>query len=205
MNQEPIQPTSRREFLKNTGRFAAASALAGMAFPYVHAAEDNTIHLALIGCGGRGSGAVGNAMSAGGLVLGDDGGTQRAVGTGAGGPIKLVAMADIRQDRLDQSYNALKQALGDWIDVPPERRFQGFDAYRHAIDCLRPGDVAMLTTHAAFRAPHLDYAVQKGVNVFMEKDFAPDPGKELFADTLNQSACSITCPSSWAEPRLTVR
>jgi predicted dehydrogenase len=176
MNQHLNQPTSRREFLENTGRFAAASALAGLVLPHVHAAEDNTIRLALIGCGGRGSGAVANAMSAGGLVLGDDGGTKRAALSGAGGPVKLIAMADLRQDKIDQSYMALTQTLDKWIDVPPERRFLGFDAYRRAIDCLRPGDVAMLTTHAAFRAPHLEYAVQKGVNVFMEKDFAPDPG-----------------------------
>jgi len=142
----------------------------------VNAAEDNTIHLALIGCGGRGSGAVANAMSAGGLILGMDHGTKRAAGSGAGGPIKLVAMADLRQDRIDQTHKALSQMLGDRIDVPIERRFLGFDAYRHAIDCLRPGDVAMLTTHAGFRAPHLEYAVEKGVNVFMEKDFAADPG-----------------------------
>jgi predicted dehydrogenase len=173
-NQQP--PASRRDFLKTTGQFVAASALAGVALPHVHAAEDNTIRLALIGCGGRGNGAVANAMSAGGLVLGDDAGTKRAMGSGAGGPIKLIAMADIRQDRLDQSHSTLRQALGDGIDVPPERRFLGFDAYRRAIDCLRPGDVAMLTTHAGFRATHLDYAVEKGVNVFMEKDFAPDPG-----------------------------
>ena len=60
--------------------------------------------------------------------------------------------------------------------MPKERQFIGFDAYRKAIDCLRPGDVAMLTTHAAFRATHLQYAVEKGVNVFMEKAFAADPG-----------------------------
>ena len=60
--------------------------------------------------------------------------------------------------------------------MPPDRQFVGFDAYRKAIDCLRPGDVAMLTTHAAFRPTHLEYAVEKGVNVFMEKSFAPDPG-----------------------------
>jgi predicted dehydrogenase len=172
--QSPV--SSRRDFLKTTGQLAAASALANVALPHVHAAEDNTIRLALIGCGGRGCGAVANAMSAGGLVLGDDGGTKRAAGSGAGGPIKLVAMADLRQDRLDQSFRSLRQALGDRIDIIPDRQFLGFDAYRHAIDCLRPGDVAMLTTHAAFRAPHLEYAVEKGVNVFMEKDFAPDPG-----------------------------
>ncbi|HOX55647.1 MAG TPA: gfo/Idh/MocA family oxidoreductase [Candidatus Paceibacterota bacterium] len=176
MNRHTNLPTSRREFLKDTGRFAALSALAGVALPHVHAADDNTIRLALIGCGGRGSGAVANAMSAGGLVLGDDGGTKRAALSGAGGPVKLVAMADLRQDKLDQSHAALSQSLDKLIDVPPERRFLGFDAYRKAIDCLRPGDVAMLATHAAFRAPHLEYAVEKGVNVFMEKDFASDPG-----------------------------
>ena len=176
MKTSQEQLPSRREFIKTTGRLAAASALAGVAIPHVHAAEDNTIRLALIGCGGRGSGAVANAMSAGGLVLGDDNGTKRAAGTGAGGPIKLIAMADLRQDKLDQSHNALKQTLGDWIDVPAEHRFLGFDAYRKAIDCLRPGDVAILTTHAGFRALHLEYAVQKGINVFMEKVFAPDPG-----------------------------
>ena len=166
---------SRRDFIKTTGQLAAASALAGMAIPHVHAAGDDTIRLALIGCGGRGTGAVANAMSAGGLVLGDDAGTKRAAGSGAGGPIKLVAMADLRPERMSQSHQALSQMLGERIEVPPERRFQGFEGYRRAMDCLRPGDVAMLTTHAAFRAPHLEYAVEKGLNVFMEKDFAADP------------------------------
>ncbi len=175
MSAQSENVTPRREFIKNTGRVAAGLALAGVSIPQVHAGEDNTIQLALIGCGGRGSGAVANAMSAGGLVLGDDSGTNRTPGSAAGGPIKLVAMADLRQDRLDGSHKALSQLLGDRIDAPPERRFLGFDAYRHAIDCLQPGDVAILTTHAAFRAPHLEYAVEKGVNVFMEKDFAADP------------------------------
>ena len=167
---------SRRDFIRTSGQFAAVSALAGIALPHVHAEESNTIRLALIGCGGRGSGAVANAMSAGGLVLGDDSGTTRAPGSVTGGPVKLHAMADLRQDRLDQAHQTLTQTLGDRVDAPPERRFLGFDAYRNAIDCLRPGDVAMLTTHAAFRAGHLEYAVEKGVNVFMEKDFAADPG-----------------------------
>ncbi|NLS97089.1 MAG: Gfo/Idh/MocA family oxidoreductase [Planctomycetaceae bacterium] len=168
--------THRREFLANTGRAAAGLALAGVVVPAVHAGEDNTIRLALIGCGGRGRGAVANAMSAGGLILEDASGTDRAVGSAAGGPIKLVAMADLRQDRLDQTHKVLSNLLGDRIDVPEDRRFRGFDAYRHAMDCLGPGDVAILTTHAAFRAPHLEYAIEKGINVFMEKDFAADPG-----------------------------
>src|ERR1022692_3846506 len=81
---------SRREFIKTTSQFAAASALAGVAIPHVHAATDNTIQLALIGCGGRGSGAVANAMSAGGLVLGDDSGNKRGARTTSGGTIKPI-------------------------------------------------------------------------------------------------------------------
>ena len=176
MNSPFDHRIARRTFIKSTGRFAAASALAGMALPHVHAAENNTIQLALIGSGGRGSGAVANAMSAGGLVLSDTTGRQASPGEASMSPVKLVAMADLRQDRLDEKHAALKQALGARIDVPPERRFRGFDAYRHAIDCLKPGDVALLTTFSSFRAQHLEYAVQKGVHVFMEKTFAPDPG-----------------------------
>ncbi len=176
MSTSKENTTPRRQFLADTGRAAAGLALASVAAPPVHAGEDNTIRLALVGCGGRGRGAVANAMSAGGLVLEDDSGTGRAVGSAAGGPIELVAMADLRQDRLDQTHKVLSQLLGKRVDVPGERRFLGFDGYRHAMDCLRPGDVAILTTHAAFRAPHLEYAIEKGIHVFMEKDFAADPG-----------------------------
>jgi predicted dehydrogenase len=69
----------------------------------------------------------------------------------------------------------LKKEFGDRVDVPAERRFAGFDAYRHAIDCLRPGDVAMLTAYSYCRPVQIEYAVKKGVNVFMEKTFASDP------------------------------
>ncbi len=158
-------PCSRRDVLKTGGAAAVAATLAGPAVPRVHAAEDNTIQLALIGSGNRGSGAVGNAI-----------GASRVEGIGSFGPVKLVAMADIREKRLAASHKALTAKFGDSIDVPPERQFLGFDAYRKAIDCLRPGDVALLTTHAAFRRVHFDYAVDKGIHVFMEKSFAPDPG-----------------------------
>ena len=158
---KPQQPRgcTRRDVLKVGGTVAAASALAGMAVPPVHAAEDNTIRLALIGSGNRGSGAVGNAIAA----SGDR-------------PIKLFAMADILEERLARSHKALSKAFGDKVDVPTERQFVGFDAYRKAIDCLRPGDIAMLTAHAGFRRVHFDYAVDQGMHVFMEKSFAPDPG-----------------------------
>jgi len=147
---------SRREFLKLSGGAAAVSALAGVAVPRCHAAEDSTIKLALVGCGGRGTGAVGNAFST------------------TGGPVKLFAMADLFEHRLNGSFNGLSKRYQDKVDVPPERRFLGFDAYKKAIDCLGPGDVVLLTTHAAFRPLHLEYAVNKGVNVFAEKSFATD-------------------------------
>jgi len=147
---------SRREFLKLSGCLAGASALAGVAVPRVHASGDGTIKLALIGCGNRGSGAVANAFST------------------SGGPVKLFAMADLFENRQQGSYDRLAKQFPDRVDVPAERRFLGFDAYRKAIDCLGPGDVAMLTTHAAFRPVHFEYAVEKGVNVFMEKSFATD-------------------------------
>ncbi len=171
MSKKAKSITPRREFLKSTAGLAATSALGSMVVPNVFAAENNTIHLAIVGCGGRGCGAVGNAMSAGGLVLGKESGPQSS------GPLKLIAMADLLPERLERGERVLRELLGkDKIDVPKDRQFLGFEAYRQAIDCLRPGDIVLLTTHAAFRQPHLKYAIEKGVNVFMEKDFAADPG-----------------------------
>ena len=155
-NNESQKP-SRREFLGWSGKVAAGSALAAAVIPKVHAAENNTLQLALIGCGGRGSGAVGNAMNA------------------PGGPVKLVAMADVFENRLKASHKALSKQFADRMDVPEDRQFVGFDAYRKAIDCLKPGDIALITSYTAFRPVHLDYAVEKGVHVFMEKPFAADP------------------------------
>jgi len=148
---------SRRDFVTQSGKAAALTALAGVAIPHVYAAEDNTIRLALIGCGGRGTGATANAM------------------TVPNGNVKLVAMADVFPERIKAAHKNLAREFEAMVDVPPDRQFVGFDAYRKAIDCLRPGDVALLTTHSAFRPVHLEYAVQKGVHAFMEKSFAPDP------------------------------
>ena len=147
--------TSRREFLKDTGRIAAASALMA-AVPRVYAGESNTIKLALIGCGGRGTGAVSDALSV------------------KNGPMKLVAMADILENRLNGSYDNLKKRYADQVEVPKDRQFVGFDAYRHAMDCLNPGDVAIFATPPAFRWVHFTYAITKGLNVFMEKPVTVD-------------------------------
>ena len=147
---------SRRDFLKNTGRVAAATTLAAAMVPQVHAGENNTIQLALVGCGGRGTGAAADAMSV------------KSV------PIKLVAMADAFQDRLDGSYRGIKSQFRNQVDVPQERKFVGFDAYQKAMDCLKPGDIVIFATPLAFRWVHFGYAVQKGLNVFMEKPLTAD-------------------------------
>src|SRR3989304_1060328 len=110
---------NRRSFLQNTGRIAAVSTLAGIAIPNVHAAENNTIQVALVGCGGRGGGAVMDAMN-----------------TANRGPIKLAAMADAFQDRLASCHTALKKVCGDQADIPQDRLFVGLDSYKKAMDCL---------------------------------------------------------------------
>ncbi len=147
---------SRRELMKKTGQVAAVSALAGVAHPAVHAGENNTIQLALVGCGGRGTGAAVNALSA------------------RNGPTRLVAMADVFADRLTGSHQALERSHARQMDVPQNRRFIGFDGYRRAMDCLRAGDVVILTTPPAFRWVQFAYAIEKGINVFMEKPTTVD-------------------------------
>jgi predicted dehydrogenase len=158
MNQIQDPLSSRRDFLKNTGKFAAASALAGVALPHVHAAENNTILVAHRGCGGGGPGAANDALSV------------------KNGPIKLVAMADVFEHRLKGSFDALKRSkeVGNLVDVPEDRKFVGFDAYKKAMDCLKPGDVAIFATPLAFRWVHFGYAIQKRLNVFMEKPLTAD-------------------------------
>lgn len=152
-------PTTRRQFLAQTGSLAAGAAVLGSSPLNVHAAEDNTIRLALIGCGGRGTGAVADALR-----------VQNQ------GPVELYAMADVREQAIASRHGALKKEFGDQVNVTDDRRFVGFDAYRRAIDVLKPGDIAMCTTRAYIRPTHVEYAVQKGINVFMEKPFASDPG-----------------------------
>ena len=105
--------TSRREFLEETGRIAAASALAGVAMPHVHAAENNTIQVALIGCGGRGTGAAANALSV----------QQRPDQAGGHG-------RRLRQPARAAATATCKKQFGDQVDVPQDRKFIGFDAYR---------------------------------------------------------------------------
>jgi len=148
---------NRRHFLKTTAStIAAASALAGVNIPHVFAAEDNTIRLALVGCGGRGGGAVVNALST------------------PHGPVKVVALADVFEERIKATYENLSKSFPKAFDVPPDRQFVGFDAYRKAMDCLRPGDIVLLATPPAFRWVHFSYAIDKNLNCFMEKPVTVD-------------------------------
>ena len=91
MSETSNHLSTRREFIVHTGRLAALTALAGTALPPVHAAGNETLQLALVGCGGRGSGAVVNALSV------------------KGAQTKLVAMADVFPNRLKSSFDNLQK------------------------------------------------------------------------------------------------
>lgn len=165
--------TNRRDFLRNSSILAAAGGLTStLSMPAVHAAEDNTIRIALVGCGGRGTGAAVDALSV------------------DNGPIQLVAMADVVEQNVTNKYNTLAglERISGKVDVPPERRFVGFDGYKQAMDCLRPGDVVILATPPAFRWVHYKYAIDKGLNVFMEKPLTVDGPTTNRLLELNQAA-----------------
>ncbi len=154
--RQAAQRDSRRSFLKQAGGVAAVSALSGTIVPAVHAGEEHRIKVALVGAGGRGTGAAANALL-----------TQS-------GPIELVAMADVFEDKLDRSYKFLDEKYSSSMNVPDDRQFLGFDAYKDAMDCLDPGDVVILATPPAFRWVHFKYAIEKGLHTFMEKPVTVD-------------------------------
>ena len=158
--------SSRRSFLKSTGLLTTGFALSGLAIPKVHAKEDNTIRVGGIGCGGRGRGAIANAIS-------------------TPGPTRLVAICDAHIDRAkgtvagfqkDENLAPKCQGLEDNI-------FGGLDGYKKVMDVLSPGDVVVLGTPPAFRPLHYAYAVKRGLHVFAEKALAVDtPGcKKMLA------------------------
>ncbi len=150
-------PLSRRNFLKQSSAAALGSGLlGGVSIARSRARLDDTLQIALIGCGGRGKGAAAQALS-------------------TAGPVKLVAMADAFRDRLDNAVETLSAAHADKLDIPEERKFVGFDAYQKVLDL--DIDVVILTTPPGFRPMHFEYAVNRGIHVFMEKPVAVDgPG-----------------------------
>ena len=152
----PSVRSSRREFLKRSGVLAVGLAAAS-AGSRVHAAEENTIKVALVGCGGRGGGAVLQALS-------------------TVGPKKLVALSDAFESKVTGLLPRIKERFPNDVD-PNVQQFIGLDGYKHAIDAVGPGGVVLLATAPAFRPLHVEYAVNKGVHIFMEKSFGVDaPG-----------------------------
>ena len=147
---------TRRTFLGSASKIVAGGALLG-ALPverFAHGAASDKLKLALIGCGGRGSGAANQALNT--------------------GHCRLVAMADAFQDRMQSSLAILRNEHPDAIDVPASRRYTGFDGYRAATD---DADVVVLGAPPGFRPMHYEYAVQQGKHIFMEKPVATDaPG-----------------------------
>ncbi|MFD2921385.1 Gfo/Idh/MocA family protein [Terrimonas rubra] len=152
--------TSRRKFVQQTSLIAGgliAAPFLGNANFFSGAA--GTIKVALIGCGGRGTGAAIQALS-----------TKQNV--------QLVAMADAFKDRLDSCYKAITGNLAESgidknkVNVPEDRKFTGFDAYEKAIPLA---DVVILTTPPGFRPIHFETAIKLGKHVFMEKPVATDP------------------------------
>lgn len=171
--QEPIETTtSRRQFLQRTTQAAAVGAALTSTSPLLFAAEDSKVQVALVGCGGRGTGAATNALSV------------------SNGPTKLVAMADVFEHKMKNSFDNLSVQFpsADQMDVPTERKFIGFDAYKKAMDCLKPGDIVILTTPPAFRWVQFKYAIEKGLNVFMEKPVTVDGPTSVRMLELNKQA-----------------
>ncbi len=180
--QKAIKGGSRREFMGAAGGVSAAVLLAQSGISAgMFAGETNTIQVALVGCGGRGTGAASQALSV------------------TGGPIKLVAVADVFQNKIDSTIAALenkaqqkprkisRSMVGD-VDVPADRQFVGFDGYKHAMDCLNPGDIVILATPPAFRWVQYSYAIQKGLHVFMEKPVTIDAPTSVRMLDINQHA-----------------
>ena len=156
-NKEETNST-RRQFIKSSSAVVAAGvALPSFSIPQkTFAANDETIRVGLIGCGGRGTGAASQAMKADSNVM-------------------LTAMGDMYPDRLDVSHNALKKAAEEKIQVTPENKFTGFDAYKKVLES--GVDLVILATPPGFRPMHLRAAVDAGKHIFCEKPMATDaPG-----------------------------
>lgn len=170
----------RRRFLQSAGVVGGA-ALSTMPVPHVFGqAADDVIQVALIGCGGRGTGAANDALAV------------------SNARLKLVALADIKPEQVERSLTALtneNETSPEKIDVPPERQFTGFDSYQRAMDTLNPGDIAIFATPLAFRWVHFQYAIDRGLNVFMEKPVIADgpSAKRMLALSEQADAKNLKC------------
>ncbi len=160
------QDSTRRRFIGTSLSMAALGSGAVMAAPgRVHPGGDDQLRVGLIGCGGRGTGAARQALE-------------------ADQNVKLVAMGDAFQDRLQTSLKSLSAAeeISAKVDVPREQQFVGFDAYKQVL--AADVDVVLLTTPPQFRPMHLRAAIDAGKHVFAEKPVAVDaPGVRSVLET----------------------
>src|SRR5215831_15555929 len=183
MNQSSSpNPVSRRHFLKHSS-MAVASATALTEFPFTltsHASADDPIRIGLIGCGGRGTGAVADALGAGTKVVYPQAGyhteTVESNATATAANVKVVALADLFRDRLN---NCREQVAKLNMNIPDELCFVGFDAYQQLLSVPEINYV-ILATPPHFRPLHLKAAIEAGKNVFAEKPVAVDgPGVRM--------------------------
>jgi predicted dehydrogenase len=169
MNMQDLPfTTSRRQFLKGSAAAGVGGVLlSSMAVPGVYAAGDDVLKVGLIGCGGRGSGAAAQALT-------------------ADKNVKLTAIGDAFADRLQSSLANLKKQFPAKVDVADDHCFVGFDAYQKVIDS--GVDVVILTSPPHFRAQHLKAAVAAGKHIFCEKPVAVDaPGIKSVLATVEEA------------------
>ena len=159
-----MKKDSRRNFVKKTAALTTGVLTSTLPIhSFANVSNDKKLKLALVGCGGRGSGAAVQALIA------DEN-------------VELIAMADVFKDRIEKSLEGIKEYFGDTkkINVNEKNIFIGFDSYIKAIDLC---DVVILTTPPGFRPMHFEYAVQNDKHIFMEKPLATDaPGVRRVLD-----------------------
>ncbi|MDF1810353.1 MAG: Gfo/Idh/MocA family oxidoreductase [Phycisphaerales bacterium] len=148
---------TRRHFVKTTAALSAGTLVPSAFASRIGHAIDDTIKVGVIGCGGRGTGAAANAIK-------------------AHPNVKIVAMADLFEDRLQSSHGWMSndEEYMAQVAIPPEHMFVGFNAYKELL-ALDDIDYVILATPPGFRPIHFHAAVNAGKHVFMEKPVAVDP------------------------------
>lgn len=148
--------STRRQFLSTSSSAVVGAGLVGSLGPFAYAAGSDTIRVALVGCGGRGTGAVGQIFN-------------------TAGSTRLVAVADAFREKAENALRNLTNHAAEKVEVPEDRIFTGLDAYKRAIDS--DCDLVVIATPPGFKPQQFEYAVKKGKHVFMEKPVATDaPG-----------------------------
>ena len=144
---------TRRRFLQAAAGSSLAALTTSSLAPRLFAAGSDEIRLGLIGCGGRGTGAVLNALSV--------------------GNVRLVALGDVFRESIDRTFNRVRREKPQAVDVPNSRQFTGLSAFEGVLKCNL--DLVILAAPAGFRPKHFEAAVKSGTHVFMEKPLAVDP------------------------------